>query len=86
MELGGPMPHSQGLSNNPYPEPYPRIETYFFKVHSNIILPSTPRLPNDLFPVGLPAKILKELLHSSILAICPAHPNLIDLITLSLLG
>ena len=28
MELGGPMPHSQGLSNNPYPEsiinPVPR--------------------------------------------------------------
>ena len=31
MEPGGPMSHSQGLSNNPYPEPnYPvtRIDTY----------------------------------------------------------
>ena len=40
MKPGGLMPHSQGLSNNPYPEPnqpnYP---------HSNIILPSTPRPP-----------------------------------------
>jgi hypothetical protein len=42
------MPHSQGLSNNPYPEPNqpnPRIDTYLFKVHSNIVLLSTPRPP-----------------------------------------
>ena len=45
MELGGSMPHSQGLSNNSYPEPNPRIDTYLFKVHSNIVLPSTPRPP-----------------------------------------
>ena len=47
MEPGGSMPHSQGLSNNPYREPInpiPRIDTYFFKVHSNIVLPSTPTL------------------------------------------
>ena len=40
------MPLSQGLSNNPYSEPnhpVPRIDTYFFKFHSNIVLPSTPR-------------------------------------------
>ena len=40
MEPGGSMPHSEGLSNNPYPESnqrYPRNDTYFFKVHSNII-------------------------------------------------
>ena len=39
------MPQSQGLSNNPYPQrinPIPRIDTYFFKVHSK-----------GLFPVGL---------------------------------
>jgi hypothetical protein len=41
------MPHSQqGPSNNPYPEPkqkpIPRIDTYFFKIHSNTVLPSTP--------------------------------------------
>ena len=68
MEPGG----SQGLTNNPIP----RIDTYFFKVHSNITLPSTPRPP----PVGLPVKILKALLPSSILATCPAHLNLLDLI------
>ena len=35
------MPHSQGLSNNPYPElnyPIPRTNTQFFKIHPNIVL------------------------------------------------
>ena len=44
MELGDSMPHSQGLSNN-YAlsepnQPVPRIDIYFFKIHSNIVLPS----------------------------------------------
>ena len=38
-----------------------------------------------LFPVGLPVKILKALLPSSILATCPVHINL-DLIILTTLG
>ena len=45
IEPKGSMSHSQGLFNNPYLEsnqPIPRIDTYFFKVHSNIFLPSTP--------------------------------------------
>ena len=45
-EPGASMPHSQGLSNNSYPEPnqsIPRIDTYFFKVCFNIVLPSTSR-------------------------------------------
>ena len=33
----------------------PRIDTYPFKVHSNIVL------PKGFFPVGLPVKILKGL-------------------------
>ena len=45
MEPGGSTPHSQGLSNNSYPEPIPRIDTYLFMVHSNIVLPSTPSPP-----------------------------------------
>ena len=47
-EPGGSMPHSQELSNNPYPEPNQpnsSYDNYFFKVHSNIVLPSTPRPP-----------------------------------------
>ena len=42
MEPGGSMPHSQGLSKNPYPEPN-QPNSYFLKIHSNIVLPSTPR-------------------------------------------
>ena len=81
------MPHSQGLSINPYSEcrinPIPRTDAYFFKIHSNIFLPSTPR---DLFPVGGPVKILKALLRSSILATLQVHLNFLDLITLIILG
>ena len=58
--------------------PFTRTDTYLFKVHSNIVLPST--------PVGLPVKILKALLPSFILAACPAHLNILDLINLTILG
>ena len=61
-------------------------DTYLFEVYSNIVLPSMPSLPKVLFPVGLPIKILKANLPSSILATCPAHLNLLDLITLTILG
>ena len=82
MEPGGSMSHSiiPVLSRI---NPIPHIDTYLFKIHSNIVLPSTPK---GLFPVGLPVKILKALLPSSILATCPAHLNLLDLITLTILG
>ena len=60
--------------------PITRIDTYFFKIHSNIVL------PKGFFPAGVPVKILKALLLSSILATCPVHLNLIDLITLTTLG
>ena len=39
------MQHSEEHSNNSYPEsinPFPRIDTYFFK-SSNIVIPYTPR-------------------------------------------
>ena len=45
MEPGDSMPHSQGFFNNLIlsgTNPIPRIDTYFFKLHSNIVLPSTP--------------------------------------------
>ena len=43
-------------------------------------------LPKALFPVGLPVEILKALLSSSIQAKYSAHLNLLDLITLTILG
>ena len=35
----GPMPHSQRLYNNPYPESIqPNTDKYLFKIYSNIVL------------------------------------------------
>ena len=62
MKTGGSMPHSQGLSNNPYPEPnQPNFSYYnFFRVHSNIVLHLSLGLPKGLFSLGLPIRILKS--------------------------
>ena len=75
MEPGGSIPHLQGFSNNPYPEPNQpnsRTDTHLVKVHSSIVLPAT-ALPKCIFPVDFPVKILKALIPSSILATCPAR-------------
>ena len=45
MEPGGSMPHSRGLSNNPFPELNQPNYPHLFMVHSNIVLPSTLRPP-----------------------------------------
>ena len=68
------MPHSQGLSNNPYLElnkRIPRIDTSFFMIHStgNIVLHVHQGLHKGLFPIALHNKILEALLCSSILPI-----------------
>ena len=57
MEPGGSMPNSQGLSNNPYPEPsQPNSSLMPISLRSILILSSHLRLdlPNGLIPVGLP--------------------------------
>ena len=44
--LRGSMLHSQGLANNPILSglnPIHRIDSYFFRIHCNIVLPPTPR-------------------------------------------
>ena len=43
MEPKGLMPHAQVLVIQNRINPIPYIDTYFFKIHSNIILPSTLR-------------------------------------------
>ena len=69
-----------------------RINRTFTKISislkSILILSSHLRLglPKGQFSVGLPVKILKALLPSSILATSPAHLNLLDLMTLTVLG
>ena len=63
MEPGGLMPHSQGLSNNPYPESNQPNSRSILILSSHLQL----GLPKGLFPVALPVKILKALLIYSIL-------------------
>jgi len=49
MEPEGSLPHSQVTATCPYPEPADQVITpnsYFLKIHLNIILPSTPVSPN----------------------------------------
>ena len=60
--------------------PNPHIDTYFSKMHSNIVLLCPPN--------GVSVKTFKALLPSvpPILATCAAHLNLLDLITLTILG
>ena len=65
--------------------PIPHIDTYLFKIHYNIIYLRL-GLPKGFFAVGLPVKILKELLPSSFRATWPAHLNILDLIILTILG
>ena len=60
--------------------PITRTVTYFFKVHSNIVL------RKGLFPVGVAVNILKAFLPFSILATWLARFNLLDLIALTILS
>ena len=59
---------------------------HFLKIHLNIILPSTPGSPSDLFPPGFPIKTLCTPLLSLIRATCPAHLIRLDFIAQTILG
>jgi hypothetical protein len=58
------MPHSQGLSNNPYSELNQFLIFISISLRSILILIShlCLCLPKGIFPVGLPVKILQALL------------------------
>ena len=63
------MPHSQELSNNPYPEPNQYNSSYWYHLSSILIFSSHLSLgvPKGLPPVGLHVNILKALLPSPIM-------------------
>ena len=91
MEPWGSMPYSQGISNKPYSEHNQPNSSYwflFFTIHSNIILSLRLDLPKcrNIFQVGITVKILKALLSDSTLATWSVPLNLLDLITLIILG
>ena len=64
-----------------YPYPEPNSSYWYIFLRSFIILSSHLRLGllKSLFPVGVPVKVLKALLPSSILATWHAHLNHLDL-------
>ena len=82
MEPEGSIPHSQRLSNNPYPEPKQTQFLVFITISlRSILILSTHlrlRLHKGLLPVGIPVKILKALLPSSILATWPSHLRFLE--------
>ena len=82
------MLHSQGPSDNPYHEPNQSNSLYLHHFLISVLTLSSHLrlgLPTGLLAINLPDKILKSLILSSILAIWPAHLNLIDLSTLTIL-
>ena len=71
MEPGGSMRIRKGAPVIPilsWINWIPGIDTYLFKIDSNILSHLRLGLPTGIFPVGLPVKILKVLLPSYILA------------------
>ena len=61
----------------------PHTGTYFFYIHFNIVLPSTPR-PSSRYLSCRFVLIFKAPLTSFILATWPAHLNFLDLIILAI--
>ena len=61
MKAGGSMPHLQGLSNNPYPQPNQSNSSYgSIYIRFILIFSSHLRLglPKNLLPVVVPVKII----------------------------
>jgi hypothetical protein len=91
MQPGSSVLHMKGLSNNPYSELNQPRSILILSSHPALIstyvnLNFTWDFPLELFFVGLLFQILKTLLPYSFLAICPAHLNILEIITLTILG
>ena len=72
MEPGGSMPHLQGLSNNPYPEPnHPNYPHWYI-----LILSSHLRLglPKSFFPAGVPVESTPTFFHYGYMG-CPSQSS-----------
>jgi hypothetical protein len=67
MEHEGSLSYSQQPATGPYHETdasNPNLPSYFPKIYSNIIIPSTPRLPSGLFLSDFPTNILHAFFNS----------------------
>ena len=89
MEPKRSLQHSHVHVTCPYAQlalssPCPHIHIH--KIHLNIFLPSTPGTFKLLFPSGFCTKTLYMLILSPICGTCPAHLNLLNLNTRTILG
>ena len=78
IHKGSPVIPIQSQTKSNYLHIYPSLQ------RSILVLSYHVRL--GLLPVSLPVKISKAFKPSSILATCPAHLKLLDIITVTILG
>jgi len=82
METGNSLPHSQGPTTWPYPEPDQSSPFPYLSCSICILVLSSHtclRLSSGLFPLGFLNKTVHAPLLSPIRSICLAHPILCDL-------
>jgi hypothetical protein len=89
MQPEGSSPYTQKPATCPCPEPdrsrlrpYTTSRRYILILSAHICL----GLPSGLVPSGFPTKALYAPLLSPLRATCPAHLNLLDLITQVIVG